>query len=124
MVDDPRAVILAALQSEEEALRGQLVALRSALREGLRAASGESTVNNHPGELGTETFEREKDLGRARGLEQQLEEIMQAKQRLNAGRYGTCRACGRRIPPPRLAARPHAPLCVSCEQREEAGGYR
>lgn len=123
MVDDPRAVILAALQAEEEALRGELAALRGALRESLRASSGESTVNNHPGDLGTATFEREKDLGRARGLEQQLDQVMAAKQRLHAGMYGTCRACGRRILPARLAVRPQAALCLYCEEREEAGGH-
>jgi len=121
---DPRAIILAALQSEEEALRGELASTRAGLRESLRSATGESTVDNHPGELGTETFEREKDLGRVEGLENQLGQVAVAKERLAAGSYGICRACGRRIPPARLAARPHAALCLSCEEREEAGAHR
>ncbi|SDT25534.1 TraR/DksA family transcriptional regulator [Pseudomonas oryzae] len=43
-----------------------------------------------------------------------LRQVAQARERLAAGRYGTCRLCGESIPPARLAALPIAELCASC----------
>jgi DnaK suppressor protein len=47
--------------------------------------------------------------------------VAEARQRVREGRYGFCRVCGCRIPPRRLAAMPTATLCVSCQERQEAG---
>ena len=44
----------------------------------------------------------------------ELAEIKAALQRLDAGDYGICAACGEEIPTPRLMARPAATLCVNC----------
>lgn len=49
--------------------------------------------------------------------EQGLREVAQARERLAAGRYGICRACGATIAPARLAALPTAELCVDCAAR-------
>jgi DnaK suppressor protein len=43
-----------------------------------------------------------------------VRELEQAEQRVHAGTYGTCAACGRPIAPERLEALPDAATCVSC----------
>ncbi len=43
-----------------------------------------------------------------------LEGIVAALQRLDAGTYGRCTACGNRIEPARLAAIPEAAECFEC----------
>jgi RNA polymerase-binding transcription factor DksA len=45
--------------------------------------------------------------------------LSEAQARLQEGTYGTCHACGCRIPPRRLRAVPTATLCVSCQARLE-----
>jgi RNA polymerase-binding transcription factor DksA len=122
--EDPRAVIHSALDSEEDALRGALDTVRRGLRQSLRASSGEDSADYQGAALATATHEREKDMGRAELLEHELGQVLAAKDRLAAGAYGRCQACGDRIAPARLAARPQASLCLQCERREEAGGRR
>ena len=51
---------------------------------------------------------------------QRLREIDKALQRLKDGVYGVCINCDAEINPKRLAALPWAPLCVRCQQEEEA----
>jgi RNA polymerase-binding transcription factor DksA len=118
---DPRKVVLSALADQERVYRNELEALREGMRDSLRETSGEMTIENHPGDLGTETFEREKDLGRARYLETQVAEVVAARERLAAGEYGVCQGCGQRIDPERLAVRPKSALCLVCEERAEGG---
>jgi RNA polymerase-binding transcription factor DksA len=43
-----------------------------------------------------------------------LENVVGAIQRLDAGIYGRCAACGERIEPARLAALPEAAECIDC----------
>ncbi len=49
--------------------------------------------------------------GRAR---EAIEDIQHALDRLRAGTYGTCEACGASIPFERLEAIPQTRLCVAC----------
>lgn len=43
-----------------------------------------------------------------------LRQVAHARERLAAGRYGTCAACGASIAPARLLAVPTAELCLDC----------
>lgn len=45
--------------------------------------------------------------------------LSEARARLQEGTYGTCRACGCRIPHRRLRAVPTATLCVPCQTERE-----
>ena len=51
----------------------------------------------------------------ARAARRRLEEIDAALERLHAGTYGLCDACGRPISPDRLEAIPEATQCVGCK---------
>ncbi|WP_251037833.1 TraR/DksA C4-type zinc finger protein [Paenibacillus albidus] len=66
-----------------------------------------SSVDNHPGDIGTETFERSRDLAINDKLAQELEEIEAALQRMDEGTYGICIASKEEIPYERLEAIPY-----------------
>ena len=78
-----------------------------------------SSIDQHQADLGTETFEREKDLSILEGIEAELTDVEHALQRLDEGTYGTCEACGKPIDEERLAARPATRLCLEDQERAE-----
>lgn len=80
----------------------------------------DSTVDNHPADLGTEMFEREKDLGLRSNAQRRLREIDIALERMESGTYGICETCGGPIDPARLEAFPSATTCINCQRGREA----
>jgi RNA polymerase-binding transcription factor DksA len=71
-----------------------------------------SAFDQHQADVGTETFEREKDLSILERVEAELADVEHALERLNDGTYGTCEACGRPIGDERLDVMPAARLCL------------
>lgn len=71
-----------------------------------------SSVDQHPGELGSETFERERDLTALTMVESELDDIQRALRRIEQGDYGTCEECGKPIGDERLEAKPWARFCI------------
>jgi RNA polymerase-binding transcription factor DksA len=112
-----------------EAVRRRLLderAQRQALAERLRREEAEpveaselSKVDQHQAELGTETFERERDLTALAILEDELADIEVALRKLDDGSYGICEECGNPIGEERLAAKPWARLCIVDQARAE-----
>jgi len=98
--------------------RERLSELRRSLRQGLSGESENeslselSDVDQHPADTGTETFNRERDLGILDSVEAELADVESALGRLDAGTYGVCEACGRPIGPERLEALPATRFCV------------
>ncbi|HEX9016150.1 MAG TPA: TraR/DksA C4-type zinc finger protein [Chloroflexota bacterium] len=91
----------------------------------LRAQSEDPTLDvesysNHPANVGSETYEMEKNLGLLDNLRRQLEATEVAMGRLEEGTYGVCSNCGRPIDPERLEALPQAALCIDCKRQQEA----
>lgn len=105
-----RARLLA--QAREYRDRG----LGESLRESTEELSG---YDNHPADLGSETWEREKDLGRRLDQRVELDRVEDALSRIEAGRYGNCQRCGRPIGEDRLRALPYAELCLDCQRESE-----
>ena len=90
--------------------------------EGLTQAEGEQVAelaayDQHQADLGTETFEREKDFSLLEQLEAELDDLDRALRKLDEGTYGTCEACGKDIPAERLEAMPGARFCVEDQAR-------
>lgn len=84
------------------------------------ALSELSVCDNHPADIGTETFERSKDIGlRDRGRVQ-LARIDEALDCVAKGTYGICQHCGGNIPEARLEALPATTLCVQCQEARDA----
>jgi YteA family regulatory protein len=90
--------------------------LSATLRESIDELS---TYDNHPGDLGTETFERSKDLALLERDAFRMLRIDAALERMDTGEYGRCKACGAFIPLERLDAMPTADHCVEHEPRQE-----
>jgi RNA polymerase-binding transcription factor DksA len=72
-----------------------------------------SSYDQHQADLGTETFEREKDLSILEQVEAELADVAHALERLDDGTYGVCEACGKPIGDERLEALPAARFCVN-----------
>ena len=67
------------------------------------------------GEGDTLNVERDRLLLVASEARAKVAEIDAALERVEAGTYGQCEACGKPIPPARLEVVPEATLCVSCK---------
>jgi len=55
----------------------------------------------------------------AAALEQQVMRLQEAVDRFDAGRYGMCDGCGKKIPKARLEFLPWASHCVPCQERKD-----
>ncbi len=92
----------------------------SALEIPLRESIGElSMYDNHPADIGSETFERSKDLALREQMEIQLRKIDDALANIEKGSYGMCDICGAEIPTERLDAMPSTTVCKKCKEAEE-----
>lgn len=104
---------------KEELMARQAVLIEQAQdRFGLNSshtdAVGElSSVDNHPGDMGTELFERGKDIALNQHTEDELETINKALHAIVEKTYGFCRVCSQDISYERLQAAPDADTCVT-----------
>ncbi len=74
-------------------------------------------------DLALRVSESAMDEQEAERLEANLARVASARQRLGAGRFGTCLDCGADIDLRRLLALPEAPYCMACQQRHEGQGH-
>jgi RNA polymerase-binding transcription factor DksA len=107
-----------------EAERSRLTDVRSRLTDVNNESEGDSlaelsSIDQHQADIGTETFEREKDLAILESIEAELTDVEHALRRLDDGTYGICEACGRPIDEERLEALPATRLCRDDQQRAE-----
>jgi phage/conjugal plasmid C-4 type zinc finger TraR family protein len=88
-----------------------------------RELTGELSVNDqHPGDVADFVFQRELMETTREILDEEATQARDALERKAAGQYGICAECGQPIPKARLAARPHATLCIDCQRERE--GHR
>ncbi|HVM19847.1 MAG TPA: TraR/DksA C4-type zinc finger protein [Egibacteraceae bacterium] len=100
------------LVEERDRLASTLASLEDDLEAQKDSLSELSTYDQHPGDIGTETFEREKDESIAESVRASLEDIDHALGKLDDGTYGTCEICKQPIPDARLEALPATRYCV------------
>ena len=110
------------LEQEKERLRVLIANMAEDNNEGGEPAGSDelATVDQHPADAGSETFEREKDMAILNNLEEQISEIEKALERVEDGSYGTCEACGKPIGDERLEVVPTARYCVEDQGAREA----
>jgi len=90
------------------------------LTNSLRDSTGElSFYDNHPGDGGSDTFEREKDIGLRDNAKLILQMINDALEKIETGEYGHCDSCGKAINPERLEAMPYSTFCFDCKSKSE-----
>ena len=78
-----------------------------------------SHLAQHAADVGSETFEREKDFSILEQVEAELADVERAMRRLDEGTYGSCEACGGSIADDRLAVEPAARFCVEHQEMAE-----
>lgn len=82
------------------------------LEKSMNDSIGElSGYDNHPADLGTEIYERGKDLALNENDERRLKAIDKALMRIDEGTFGICKVCGKPIAEERLEAVPATEYC-------------
>jgi len=109
------------LLAERERLEAELeeIESRAAGLDEFERANELSAYDDHPADLASETFEREKDLAIRESVESMIHKVINALEKIDRGTYGMCDACGRAIKKARLKALPFATLCLECQDRLE-----
>lgn len=96
----------------EDSLEDEGMGLGASIKE----MSGElSSYDNHPGDLGNETFEAEKNFSFRTRDKFILSEVQAALNKITLGTYGICEKCHNEIDKDRLEIRPYSRLCIHCE---------
>ncbi|MGI6113769.1 MAG: TraR/DksA C4-type zinc finger protein [Mahellales bacterium] len=88
----------------------------SSLRESVEELS---SYDNHPADLGSETFEMEKSYALRSSQKFILRQIEDALMKIEKNIYGICDICKKPIDPKRLEALPYAGLCIQCERTKK-----
>jgi DnaK suppressor protein len=112
------------LVTQREQISRALVAIHADSSTSLEEATGElnsSSMDDHLGDLASETHDREVEYGLEENADEVVAEIDAALKRIDDGTYGICTACGNPIAPERLEARPWATLCIDDQRRREQG---
>lgn len=114
LTDKQKAKLKNILLQEKNALE-RVVAEEDLLEGGsLRDATDElSTLDNHPADLATELFEREKDIALKAHDEDELAKVHAALHAIESDTYGVCAKCGDSIPYERLLAIPYTAFCIT-----------
>lgn len=107
---------------QKEQLKKELLELRTQLakteketdiKESSQDDVGElSMYDNHPADMGTELFEREKDMALNTHASEEIDKVEKALEALNEGDYGICEVCKTEIPFERLEAVPYTTHCI------------
>jgi YteA family regulatory protein len=115
------AYFRAKLEEDRDRYEAQVRAINdSGLGMSMTEQYGEdATYDNHPADMGTEMFEREKDLGLRSNAQRFLKRIDHALARVEEGTYGTCEECGQPISEERLEAFASTTLCIECKKEQE-----
>lgn len=86
----------------------------------MRESLGElSVLDNHPADIGTEVYQRSRDVAQYDRLKHRVKAIDSALERFANGEYGKCEHCGGDIPVERLEALPYTTVCMECSRDEE-----
>jgi len=117
---------------ELERFRKRLEADEKALLEEMREVAGSqartpdaevvmeiSGYDDHPADMASETFQKEKDQALLEGIQDTLARVRNALTKIKRGTYGKCDSCGKAIGLKRLQALPYATFCVDCQERRE-----
>ena len=88
--------------------------------EGAGESSELSHVTQHPGDVGTEIADHDREIALLEAAGARRAEVMAALARLDGGTYGNCVDCGKPVGKARLDFRPETARCLDDQQRYEA----
>ena len=108
------------LNNEKKKRENSLEDERMGLGISVKDLTGElSSYDNHPGDMGNETFEAEKNISFRTRDKFLLSEVQAALDKIAEGTYGLCELCHKEIDKDRLEIRPYSRLCINCENNME-----
>jgi len=85
--------------------------------QSLKDSSSElSSYDNHPADQGSETYEREKDMGLRDNTLSLLKQVDSSLEKIESGNFGICKECGKKIDIERLKVIPYTDLCRECSK--------
>jgi len=108
------------LEEEQVRLNQELDHLKAQMQSSSNGREGSPFGKREEG--ATEAFEWEKSLALERKLNDALVEIDHALAKYEAGTYGICDKCGKKIELARLEALPQASMCLSCKASQTKNG--
>jgi DnaK suppressor protein len=113
---DPKTRLLQKQQELEAIIKAKQEAMMIPLSESTNELS---LYDEHPADIGSEVFEREKDAGLLELYEFELEKVRDALERVEENKYGLCEVCGKQIEPARLQRISHTTLCAACAKNTQ-----
>ncbi len=106
--------------------RKRLEEMRDDLDRSITVLKGEHPADDgtfgyppDPADAGANLSEADRTLAILEAAQSQRSHVIEALDRLAAGRYGVCAGCGRPVPEGRLEARPEAARCVGCQSKAD-----
>ncbi len=86
----------------------------------VKETTGElSSYDNHPGDQGSNTYDKELDMGLEDNVKNLLEKIETALELFEKGEYGECLKCHQNIDEERLEAIPSSIYCRNCVEDDD-----
>ncbi|MFC6884461.1 MULTISPECIES: TraR/DksA family transcriptional regulator [Actinomadura] len=119
---EDNADVRAVLDAERERVRTRIAALARDRAGIVESASLVAVDDEHDPEGVTLGFERAHVEGLLDAARRRLAELDRAVERLDAGAYGVCAACGGPIGAGRLEARPGTSRCIACASASSRSG--
>jgi DnaK suppressor protein len=111
------AEVRSTLESDAARLHSEITEAEQEIA-GLMREGGEGAGHDQA-DVGSNTFERDREMTLARNARENLQLVRDAITRIENGTYGVCESCGQAIGKARLQAFPRATLCMECKQRQE-----
>lgn len=109
------------LLAEKEHILKQLGFTGEVLLQPQKESAGDlSAYSTHPGDQGSDTYQREIASALTTQEFQTLRAIDVALKKIADGTYGSCEKCGAEISKQRLSAVPYAQLCIKCKKEEDS----
>lgn len=126
MEDQKRDYFLKKLLDEKTSIEKQLALSDDfGLSESMTESIGElSSYDNHPADIGTEMFERGKDIALEESKENTLKLINEALEKVEQGTFGRCEKCNNEISIERLEALPYAKYCLEHQPNRQISTTR
>lgn len=118
---DPLEATKQRIMAEKVRLEAELheIIERTVLSTDTEKAAEISSYDDHPADMASETFEREKDLALESNIQSLLTKVNTALEKIAEGTYGICDVCGVEINAKRMDALPWATLCRDCQAFHE-----
>ncbi len=108
------------LLAEKERVLKQLGFTGEVLLQPQKEMGGDlSSYSTHPGDQGSDTYQREIASALTTQEFQSLRSIDVALKKIADGSFGRCEKCAEEIPRQRLLAVPYARLCIKCKKEED-----